>query len=89
LTGYGELLLAEFKYGLEPKETFSAIMDQTKSHWVFYWLKKSLFPYVYWNYMVSFDLRIHARVLGHYLSRLKANGSAQEAFSVHHTHKVA
>jgi len=23
LTGYGELLLAEFKYGLEPKESFS------------------------------------------------------------------
>jgi len=61
LTGYGELLLAEFKYGLEPKETFSAFVDQTKSHRAFYWLKKSLFPHVYWNYMVSFDLGICAR----------------------------
>ncbi|GLB34991.1 putative protein with domain-containing protein [Lyophyllum shimeji] len=32
LTGYGELMLAEFKYGLEPKETFSAILDQSKPH---------------------------------------------------------
>lgn len=32
LTGYGELMLAEFKYGLEPKETFSDIFDQSKSH---------------------------------------------------------
>lgn len=32
LTGYGELMLAEFKYGLEPKETFSGLLDQTKSH---------------------------------------------------------
>lgn len=32
LTGYGELMLAEFKYGLEPKETFSSFLDQGKSH---------------------------------------------------------
>ena len=32
LTGYGELMLAEFRYGLEPKETFSNIFDQSKSH---------------------------------------------------------
>ena len=32
LTGYGELMLAEFKYGLEPKETFSTFFDQAKSH---------------------------------------------------------
>jgi len=88
LTGYGELLLAEFKYGLEPKETFSAFVDQTKSHRAFYWLKKSLFPYVYWNYMVSFDLGICARVSVYYLFRLKANGSAQKVFSVHHTRNL-
>ena len=29
-TGRGELLLAEFKYGLERKETFGAILDQSK-----------------------------------------------------------
>ena len=33
LTGYGELLLAEFKYGAQPKETFAGlpfIGDQAK-----------------------------------------------------------
>ncbi|KAJ3573966.1 hypothetical protein NP233_g2096 [Leucocoprinus birnbaumii] len=53
LTGYGELLLAEFKYGLEPKETFSNFVDQAKSRRAFYWLKKDVFPYAYWNYMVN------------------------------------
>ncbi|KXN82079.1 Sulfide:quinone oxidoreductase, mitochondrial [Leucoagaricus sp. SymC.cos] len=53
LTGYGELLLAEFKYDLEPKETFSSFVDQAKSHRAFYWLKKKFFPSVYWEYMVK------------------------------------
>jgi len=53
LTGYGELMLAEFKYGLEPKESFSTFFDQAKSNRFFYHLKKDLFPYAYWNYMVN------------------------------------
>ncbi|KAG6820594.1 hypothetical protein H0H93_014510 [Arthromyces matolae] len=48
LTGYGELMLAEFKYGLEPKETFSSFFDQAKSHRLFYHFKKA----PYWNLMV-------------------------------------
>jgi hypothetical protein len=28
-TGHGELMLAEFKYGLERKETFGALLDQS------------------------------------------------------------
>jgi hypothetical protein len=32
LTGYGELMLAEFKYGLVPKESFSQYVDQSKSN---------------------------------------------------------
>lgn len=32
LTGYGELMLAEFKYGLVPKESFSRYVDQSKSN---------------------------------------------------------
>jgi len=32
LTGYGSLMLAEFKYGLEPKESFAAAFDQAKSN---------------------------------------------------------
>jgi len=53
LTGYGELMLAEFKYGLQPKESFSNIFDQGKSNRFFYHLKKDIFPYVYWKYMVN------------------------------------
>jgi hypothetical protein len=30
LTGYNQLMLAEFKYGLEPKESFGDFTDQTK-----------------------------------------------------------
>ncbi|KAF8902123.1 hypothetical protein CPB84DRAFT_1776669 [Gymnopilus junonius] len=53
LTGYGELMLAEFKYGLEPKESFSEIFDQAKPNRFFYHLKKDAFPYAYWHYMVN------------------------------------
>ncbi|KAF8960508.1 hypothetical protein BDZ97DRAFT_1665663 [Flammula alnicola] len=53
LTGYGELMLAEFKYGGEPKETFSALMDQGKSQRLFYYLKKDIFPAAYWNFMLQ------------------------------------
>ncbi|KAJ7046741.1 sulfide-quinone oxidoreductase [Mycena alexandri] len=53
LTGYNELMLAEFKYGLEPKETFSNQFDQTKGNRLFYHFKKDLFPWVYWKYMVK------------------------------------
>jgi len=53
LTGYGELMLAEFKYGLEPKESFAEYFDQSKSNRFFYHLKKDVFPYAYWNYMVN------------------------------------
>jgi len=54
LTGYGELMLAEFKYGLVPAETFSkSVGDQATPKWLFYHLKKDLFPYVYFNYYVK------------------------------------
>lgn len=53
LTGYGELMLAEFKYGAEPKETFASVFgDQSIPRTAFYHLKKDFFPYVYWKYMV-------------------------------------
>ncbi|CDO68349.1 hypothetical protein BN946_scf184799.g76 [Trametes cinnabarina] len=54
LTGYGQLLLAEFKYGLEPKESFASILgDQGTPRAAFYYLKKDFFPWVYWNYMLK------------------------------------
>ncbi|KAG6376115.1 hypothetical protein JVT61DRAFT_2087 [Boletus reticuloceps] len=57
LTGYGELMLAEFKYGLEPKETFSSFLgDQKQPRRLFYHLKKDLFPWAYWNFMVNLTI---------------------------------
>ncbi|KAI0321640.1 FAD/NAD-P-binding domain-containing protein [Amylostereum chailletii] len=54
LTGYGELMLAEFKYGLEPEETFAKYLgDQATPRRLFYHLKKDLFPYAYFNYHVK------------------------------------
>ncbi|KAI0721698.1 FAD/NAD(P)-binding domain-containing protein [Cerioporus squamosus] len=54
LTGYGELMLAEFKYGLEPKESFASYLgDQSIPRSAYYYLKKDFFPWVYWNYMVK------------------------------------
>jgi sulfide:quinone oxidoreductase len=53
LTGYGELMLAEFKYGLVPKETFGDVFDQSKSRRLFYHFKKDLFPWAYYNAMVK------------------------------------
>jgi len=51
LTGYGELMLAEYKYGLEPKESFASFFNQASSHRFFYHLQKDVFPIVYWNFM--------------------------------------
>ncbi|KAI0928755.1 hypothetical protein AcW1_005907 [Taiwanofungus camphoratus] len=54
LTGYGQLMLAEFKYGLEPKESFADYLgDQSTPRRAFYHLKKDFFPWVYWNHMLQ------------------------------------
>lgn len=54
LTEYGKVLLAEFKYGGEPKETFSWLgIDQATPYRAFYHLKKDFFPWVYYNSMVK------------------------------------
>ncbi|GAB1216543.1 hypothetical protein ATERTT37_005759 [Aspergillus terreus] len=55
LTEYGKVLLAEFKYGGEPKETFNSWfgIDQATPRREFYYLKKEFFPWVYYNSMVK------------------------------------
>ena len=55
LTEYGKVLLAEFKYGGVPKETFGDFfgIDQAKPRRSFYYLKKDFFPWVYYNAMVK------------------------------------
>ncbi|KAK4047826.1 hypothetical protein OIV83_005169 [Microbotryomycetes sp. JL201] len=50
LTGHNELMLAEFKYGGVPKETFARFIgSQDKPNAFFYWLKKDFFPQAYWS----------------------------------------
>jgi len=54
LTGYGEVMLAEFMYGFEPKESFSKFLgDQKQPRRLYYHFKKDLFPWAYWNFMIG------------------------------------
>ncbi|KAJ9091318.1 hypothetical protein QFC20_007667 [Naganishia adeliensis] len=52
-TGYGSLMLAEFKYGGKPAETFGALADQRIPRRPFYHLAKDVFPYAYFKHMVK------------------------------------
>ncbi|KAK4108262.1 FAD/NAD(P)-binding domain-containing protein [Canariomyces notabilis] len=52
-TEYGKVMLAEFKYGGVPKETFAKFVDQATPRRAFYHLKKDFFPWVYYNHMVK------------------------------------
>ncbi|KAK1147075.1 hypothetical protein N8T08_001814 [Aspergillus melleus] len=55
LTEYGEVLLAEFKYGGDPDETFDRWfgIDQGTPRRAFYYLKKDFFPWVYYKSMLK------------------------------------
>lgn len=47
-------MLAEFKYGLVPKETFAPYLgDQAKPSALYYYLKKDFFPWVYYDRQVK------------------------------------
>lgn len=54
-TEYGKVLLAEFKYGGQPKETFGNLLgiDQAIPRRAFYYLKKDFFPWVYYKHMMK------------------------------------
>jgi sulfide:quinone oxidoreductase len=51
VTGYGKLILAEFDYDKQPKETFP--IDQRKGRWSMYFLKKRVLPLIYWHGMMK------------------------------------
>jgi sulfide:quinone oxidoreductase len=55
LTEYGKVMLAEFKYGAEPQETFGSVLgiNQAVPRRAFYHLKKDFFPWVYYKSMVK------------------------------------
>lgn len=47
VTGYGKLILAEFDYELQPRETFP--FDQGKERLSMYLLKRHVLPLIYWD----------------------------------------
>lgn len=51
VTDYGKLILAEFDYDKNPKETFP--FDQSKERWSMYMLKKHVLPRLYWSGMLK------------------------------------
>ncbi len=51
VTGYGKLVLAEFDYNLQPKETFP--FDQAKERRSMYFLKKRILPKFYWDILLK------------------------------------
>ncbi|KAF2848291.1 sulfide-quinone oxidoreductase-like protein [Plenodomus tracheiphilus IPT5] len=55
LTGENKVMLAEFKYGGVPKETFGKMfgIDQGVPRKAFFYLKKDFFPWVYGKYHVE------------------------------------
>lgn len=46
VTGYGKLVMAEFDYNNEPRETFP--LDQSKERWTMYQVKARILPKLYW-----------------------------------------
>ncbi|MCC6960030.1 MAG: NAD(P)/FAD-dependent oxidoreductase [Dehalococcoidia bacterium] len=46
VTGYGRLVMAEFDYNNQPKETFP--FDQSKERWSMYQFKARILPRMYW-----------------------------------------
>ena len=51
VTGYGKLILAEFDYDLNPKETFP--FDQSQERYSMYLLKAYGLPAIYWHGMLK------------------------------------
>ena len=55
VTGYGKLVLAEFKYdNVRDSDPFlSKFVDTSKEKWSMWLLKKYGLPYLYWNKMLK------------------------------------
>ncbi len=51
VTGYGKVILAEFDYNLNPRETFP--FDQAKERYSMYLLKRYVLPVIYWKGLVK------------------------------------
>jgi sulfide:quinone oxidoreductase len=51
VTGYNRLVMAEFDYNKQPKESFP--IDQSQERFSMYLVKKDLLPVLYWNGMLK------------------------------------
>ncbi len=51
VTGYNRLVMAEFDYNKQPKESFP--IDQSQERFSMYLVKKDLLPILYWNGMLK------------------------------------
>jgi len=51
VTGYGKLVMAEFDYNLEPKQTFK--FDQSKERRSMYLFKRNVLPAMYWRLIMK------------------------------------
>ncbi|XP_055936039.1 sulfide:quinone oxidoreductase, mitochondrial-like [Argiope bruennichi] len=51
VTGYNKGILAEFNYEMLPEETLP--IDQSRERALFYYIKKDLLPFLYWNFMLK------------------------------------
>jgi sulfide:quinone oxidoreductase len=51
VTGYGKLVMAEFDYNLEPKQTFK--FDQSKERRSMYLFKRNVLPALYWRMIMK------------------------------------
>lgn len=51
VTGYGKLVMAEFDYNKQPKETFP--VDQSQERWSMWLVKRYLLPILYWQGMLK------------------------------------
>jgi len=55
VTGYGKMVLAEFKYGNERDSDplISTFIDTSKEKYSMWLLKKYGLPFMYWNFMLK------------------------------------
>jgi sulfide:quinone oxidoreductase len=55
VTGYGKMVLAEFKYDnvRDSDPLLSKFIDTSKEKWSMWILKKYGLPYLYWNKMMK------------------------------------
>ena len=55
VTGYGKMVLAEFKYDnvRDSDPLISTFMDTSKESWLMWLLKKYGLPFMYWNLMLK------------------------------------